>query len=146
MSEILAAPRPRRSAKITTMVAMGANGPRIGELVKAAGFQADGLDWSEVHPHWLIAKRDSEIIGCLQIVLSKPMGWLENLSIEPSLSRRAKERTIKVLLEAGLAALKVFGAQLAVGCVPDDLESYIKVLENRGAVNTGHGFVMAKRL
>ncbi len=31
------------------------DGPRIGELARASGFGLEGIDWSSVHPFWLVA-------------------------------------------------------------------------------------------
>ncbi len=36
-------------------LAQDADGPRVGELARASGFAVDGIDWSSVHPFWLVA-------------------------------------------------------------------------------------------
>ncbi len=40
-------------------LARDADGPRIGELARASGFGLEGIDWSSVHPFWLVAERDA---------------------------------------------------------------------------------------
>ncbi len=40
-------------------LAQDADGPRIGELALASGFGLEGIDWSSVHPFWLVAERDA---------------------------------------------------------------------------------------
>lgn len=121
-------------------------GARIAELLLQNEFTIDGLDWTEVYPHWLVAEDGESIIGCVQIILSRPVGWLELLSLEPALGRKRKARTVKALVSHGAALLKGFGAQVAMGSVPDGLESYMTVLLRRGAVVTSRGFMVAKRL
>ena len=39
------------------------------------------MDWSEVYPFWLVAE-DEKIVGALQIILAKPIGWLEMLVLD----------------------------------------------------------------
>jgi hypothetical protein len=122
------------------------DGPRIAGLLAASGFTIDGLDWSEVYPYWLVSEEGGAITGCVQIVMGRPIGGLERLSLDPDMGRRAKARTVKALVSHGAALLKGFGAQVAMGMVPDELAGYLKVLRHRGARDVGHGIVMAKRL
>ncbi len=127
-------------------VATNEDGPRIGELAASSGFAIEGIDWSRVHPFWLVAERDKTVIGALQIILSCPIGWLEMLSIDPELSHIQRAKTTKLLVESGLLSLKRFGAQVAMWSVPFELKSYKKILKKRGAVVTSSGNVLAKVL
>ena len=127
-------------------LAQDSDGPRIGELARASGFGVDGIDWGSVHPFWLAAELDGRVIGAIQIILSKPIGWLEMLSLDPDLSHREQAIAVKALVERGLIALKHFGAQLAMGVVPSEMAGYERILEKRGAVDTGSGHTWAKRL
>ena len=126
-------------------IAQNEDGPRIGELAKQSGFTVDGLDWSEVHPFWLVAE-DEKIVGALQIILAKPIGWLEMLVLDPELTELARARVVKQLASAGMTALKGFGAQLVMFSVPYEEKSYKKALKKRGAVVTSSGNVLAKLL
>ncbi len=121
------------------------DGGRIQELLTEGGFTVEGLDWSDIEPYWLVAEEE-QIIGCIQIILAKPVGWLEFLGLEPSLGKKRKARAMKALVSHGAALLKGFGAQLAMGTVPEDLESYLTVLRHRGAVVTSRAVIVAKRL
>ncbi len=128
-------------------VATNEDGPRIGELAASSGFAIEGIDWSRVHPFWLVAERDGgTIIGALQIILSCPIGWLEILSVDPALSHIQRAKTTKLLVESGLLSLKRFGAQIAMWSVPFELKSYKKALKKRGAVVVSSGNQMAKVL
>ncbi len=126
-------------------LAQDVDGPRIGELAKLSGFTVDGLDWSKVHPFWLVAE-DEKIVGALQIILAKPIGWLEMLVLEPDLTELARARAVKKLAAAGMTALKGFGAQLVMFSVPFEEKSYKKALKKRGAVVTSTGNILAKLL
>ena len=127
-------------------LATNEDGPRIGELARQSGFTVDGLDWSEVHPFWLVAERGGEIVGAIQIILAKPIGWLEMLVLEPDLSDISRARVVKALVEDGTTALRGFGAQVAMGSVPFELKAYKRVLKKRGAVVAFSGNTMIKRL
>ena len=122
------------------------DGPRVGELARDSGFGVDGIDWSHVHPFWLVAERDGEVVGAIQIILSRPIGWLEMLSVAREISHREQAMAVKALVERGLLSLKVFGAQLAMGVAPSEMPGYQRILEKRGAVDTGSGQTFAKRL
>ena len=124
-----------------------ADGARIGALARASGFALEGVDWTAgVHPHWLVAERDGEVVGAIQIILSKPIGWLEMLSLDPELSRRQKALAVKALILSGAASLRGFGAQMAMGTVSEEMARFRRILKKRGVVDTGSGFVMAMRL
>lgn len=129
---------------IKIRLAQNEDGPRIGELARQTGFSID-LDWSEVHPFWLVAE-DEKIIGALQIILAKPIGWLEMLVLDPDLTPLARARVVKRLASAGMTALKRFGAQIVMFSVPFEEKAYKKALKKRGAVVTSSGNVLAKRL
>ena len=136
-------PRPN---EISIRLAQDSDGPRIGALARASGFGVDGIDWSSVHPFWLVAERGGEVVGTIQIILSKPIGWLEMLSLDPGLSHRDKAMAVKALVERGAIALKVFGAQIVMGSVPEELEEYQRILEKRGVVLVASSKLFAKRL
>ena len=125
-------------------VAKNQDGSRIGQLAQQSGFAVD-MDWSEVHPFWLVAE-DEKIVGALQIILAKPIGWLEMLVLDPNLTPLARARVVKRLASAGMTALKRFGSQIVMFSVPFEEKAYKKILKKRGAVVTSSGNVLAKRL
>ena len=129
---------------VKVRLAQDADGPRIGELAKFSGFTVD-MNWSEVHPFWLVAE-DEKIVGALQVILAKPMGWLEMLVLDPDLTQTARARIVRRLASAGMIALKRFGSQVVMFSVPFEERAYKKVLKKRGAVVTSSGNVLGKRL
>jgi N-acetylglutamate synthase-like GNAT family acetyltransferase len=126
-------------------LATNADGPRIGELLTGMGFR-DALDWSDIAPYWLVAEEEGRIIGAVQTVLGKPVGWMELLSIDPGLSHKRKAMVVRALIYRGMALLQGAGAQMVMFSVPHELRSYRAVLERRGGVVVGAGNIMAKRL
>ena len=61
-----------RQSAITIRLAENADGPAIGALVVAAGFAVATLDWSDVHPYWLVAVQDDAVVGCIRVAGSGP--------------------------------------------------------------------------
>lgn len=122
------------------------DGPAIGALLEAGGFPARGLDWTEVAPYWLIARRGGEVVGAVQVILGRPVGWLELLVVAAELDHAARARVVKRLIGAGMRALHAFGAQVAMGTVPFELKSYAKVVRRRGGVIAFSGHAFCKRL
>lgn len=125
-------------------LAQNDDGPHIGQLARHSGFTVD-MDWSEVYPFWLVAE-DEKIIGALQIILAKPIGWLEMLVLNPDLTQTTRARVVRRLASAGMIALKRFGSQVVMFSIPYEEKSYKRALKKRGAVVTSSGNVMCKRL
>lgn len=132
---------------IDVRAAQNSDGPRIGELAKQSGFPVDGLDWSEVSPWWMVAEDDGKVIGAIQVMLAKPIGWLEMLVMDEGLSELERARVVKALvLEKGQGVLAGFGAQLLIGVIPFQHKAYKRALEKRGGVIFDSGNLMVKRL
>ena len=120
--------------------------PHLAELAAANGYTVEGVEWKDIYPFWLAAERDGEIVGALNLIAAKPIGWLEMLMLGEGVGRHARGRIVKALVERGCALLAGFGANVAMGSVPDELRSYITVLEHRGGVVTNRSVMVAKRL
>lgn len=128
------------------MIRLGTNadGPRIGELVAEGGFDVIGLDWTLIEPYWLVADAGEEIVGCLQVLPGRPVGRLELLAADDSLTHRERTIVIKALIEQGMATLKLAGVQLATGMIPFEHKAYKRLLKKRGAVVIASGNMLAK--
>lgn len=87
------------------------------------------LDWTDIYPYWLVAEKGGEIVGCLNVALSKPVGRLDLLAIDESLSSHARGKAVRGLIMQGIATLKADGAQVALSIVPFELKSFKRVLK-----------------
>jgi hypothetical protein len=130
----------------TVRIASDDDGPEIGRLAYEQGFAVEGIDFSHVHPYWLVAEIEGKIVGALQLCTGLPIGWLEMLFLDPKLSKPDRIRTFKALVERGLFALEAFGSQVAMWSVPHELGTYKKILKKRGAITLTSGSLMAKML
>ena len=43
-------------------------------------------DWAGIYPYWLVAEREDQVIGALQILHGRPAGRLEFLGLDPTLN------------------------------------------------------------
>lgn len=133
--------------KVSVRLARNDEGNEVSDLVNKSGFKIDGLDWSNIHPFWLVAT-DSEdkIVGCVQVCISRPIGMVELLSIDLDVTPIERAVIVKSLLIAATLTLKKGGAQLASGMVPFEMKAYKKILKKRGCVTIASGNLMVKRL
>lgn len=114
--------------------------PQIVRLLVAAGWQLDDLDldWASSLPHWLVAANQA-VVGCLQVALGKPVGYLELLAVDRQLPKETQALAVKGLCLAGAETLHQYGAQLAAGMIAFQDKGWKKVLLKRGGVTIGAG-------
>ena len=129
-------------------IAQNTDGDDIAELLQSVGWDVKNVDinWHDIYPYWIIAEQDGVFIGCIQTLLSRPVGRLEFLAVRPELSHQLQAVTVRALVIGGCATLKANGATLVAGTVPHELKSYKRVLKNRGGVVIGTGSVILKSL
>ena len=124
-------------------LARNEDGPRISDLV----FVPIDLDWSDIYPYWLVAEKDGKVVGCLNVAASKPIGMLDFLGLDESLSSHARGKVVRELVFQGIATLKAGGSQACLSVVPFELKSYKRVLKKHfNAVVAGQGNMIMKRL
>lgn len=136
--------RLREQVKI--VLASDANGPAIAAILKENGIEFEDADWSRVYPHWLIATLDDEPVACLQVLPSKPIGYLEYFFARPSLPVKARIIAMQELIDQGWKTLMVYGASYCVGSVDRHNQNYQRVLEKYRFAKIFDGAIMAKRL
>ena len=135
------------SGKIEIGLASNDDGSRLRELSMQEGFpSADDLDWSDIYPYWLVARINGEVMGCIQIAMSKPVAYAEMLSIDRSVGHKSRALMVKELVLQASGTLARGGASMVVGMIPFELKSYKKILKKHGAVVVASGNLLAKRL
>ena len=118
----------------------------VQRLVLAAGFEVPGLDWSNIYPHWLVAKIGDEIVGTMEVLLGRPIGRLEHLSIDQGLGARAHAAVLNSLSFQGMMTLCTYGADLSSSMIPFEDKNWKKALKKRGATVMATGSMMVRRL
>ena len=117
----------------------------VRDLVEGAGFNITGVDWSNIHPYWLVVV-DEQIIGCMQVCPGRPVGRLELLAVDPELTHRQRAETVKTLLTTGIETLNKGGSKIAMSMVSFKQKSFKKLLKKRGAVVVSSGNMLAIRI
>ena len=120
-------------------------GMLIGELVKSNGFNIEA-DWAEVNPHWLVAKDDGKIVGCLQVLPAKPISRGEMLATDLELNSMRRAQVAWRLIVAATAVFKMTGSQYASMMVLFENKHFKKLLKKRGAWTIGQGNIMIARI
>ena len=133
-------------SEIEVRLASNEDGDDIHGLLHSSGVLIEGLDWSDIYPHWLVAEIARKIVGCFQVVLGKPIGFIEFLATDKSLSHRERANVVKVLFDQALAALTAYGAQMVSGTIPFEMKAYKRVVKRRGGVVLYSGNTFVKRL
>ena len=57
--------------------------PFIMDLLSANDLMIGGLDWSDIGDTWWVATHKDEVVGCVQVLLGKPLGVVNFLAVAP---------------------------------------------------------------
>ena len=131
--------------RVEIRLAVNDAGPQIEAVLKANGIELEA-DWSQVFPHWLIACVDELVIGCCQVLHSKPVGYIEFLAIHPEVPFKLRAIAIRKLLYQGMNSIYAYGAQYVGGVVAKENRKFAEVIDKMGFVKTYPADVYVKRL
>lgn len=145
-----ASPTRSRAQAIRDMVeirlAVNAAGPAIEAILKANGFILPSADWSKVFPHWLIATVEDDVIGCCQVLPSKPVGYVEFLFAKPDTPFKLRAIALRKLIIQSMATLHVAGCQYVGGVVAQKNRKFAGVLEKLNFSKSFQADLFVKRL
>lgn len=123
-------------------IATDDDAPRIRELVNP---HID-MNWSAVYPYWLVCEREG-IVGCINVCMSKPIGVLDQLGVDPELGPHARAKVVRELIMQGQATLRKAGAEASISLIPFSQRSYKRALKKHfGAEVVGQGNIVMARL
>ena len=132
--------------EINVRLAQNEDGDTIHDLLHADGLRLEGLDWSDIYPHWLVAEMGVGIVGCIQVLLGKPVGFIEFMATAKALSHRERAGVAQALYDQSLASLKTYGAQMIAGTISFEMKAWKRVVKRRGGVVLASGNVLIKRV
>lgn len=136
------------------------DGPSIGKLFRSAHHADYGVDWTRpgVSGWWIVAERDGEVRGAIQVVVSKPIGHIGEIVVHPDEQGRASDGRGALgkrlgclafnLMVTALAMMTQAGVQIARGTVFDSphRRALMKVLTRYGGTDSGRFAMFHKRL
>ena len=149
--EVSAAPVTRTRAqvlrdRVEIRLAVNEAGPAIEEILRLNGIELEHAAWDKVFPHWLLATVDDDVIGCCQVLVSKPVGYLEFLMVNPATPFKLRAIAIRKLLIQGFATLTQAGCQYVGGVVAQKNRKFADVLTKLNFVKTFPADLYVKRL
>lgn len=144
-SEKRYSPRNLRDT-IKVRLATDAAGPEIAELLKANGHEIPLADWSKISPHWLIATTGDQIIGCVQVMPSLPVGYADWLYVLPTLKFKTRAIAIHKLIYAAIATVKMHGAAYIVCLTDKSNAKFAGVLSKMNFIPVSENTRVVKRL
>ena len=132
--------------KVKIRLATNEAGPLIADLLRENGIGLEYANWKDIGGSWLIATLDDDVIGCMQVLVGKPAGYLEFLFVKPSAPFKFRAIAVRKLLIQGFATLKFFGAQYVGGAVSTKNAKFRQVLTDLGFVKCSETELVIKRL
>ncbi len=129
---------------IDIRVAENSEGDIVQELVKQAGLDIVGADWSDIAPYWLIGRIDGEDLATVQVCPAKPIGSLKFLAVQKGLSNRKHALLVAQMTKQGFAVLARSGVHFGLGLISFSDKTFKAAMKKRGGivVDTGNMVVM----
>lgn len=127
-------------------LAVNEAGPAIAAVLKENGIELPAADWSKVFPHWLIATAGDDVIGCCQVVVSKPVGYVEFMFVRKSVPFKLRAIAIRKLIIQSMATLHLAGCEYVGGVIGTANFKFANVLEKLNFVKTYSADMHVKRL
>lgn len=122
----------RALSEIKVRFARDAEGMAIAQMVHCSHEAVPNVEWAKVYPYWMVAEKNGDLIGCIQVCYSIPVGRLEFMSFVPGLPYRTRALAVKALLNLGTLTLKKTGARVVAGCVGFEDKSFKEILKREG--------------
>jgi hypothetical protein len=113
-----------------------------GEIGRLVGME--GFAWDRVFPNWYIATVDDEVIGCVQVLPARPMGYANFLSVKRAVPFKLRAIAADKLCLAAMASLNLYGSQWLT-CNTAEAR-FLDVLKGRGFIQVNETALMMKRL
>ena len=132
--------------KFTARLAENTDGDRVQELVDTNGTGYPGVQWDNIKPWWAVVLDGEEIIGCAQVVASKPIGHVEFLNLDDSLSQMQRAYAFKVLISFATLMLHGSNVYIARSSIPHGMKQWKKVVKKRYGVHQFDGGIFDMRV
>lgn len=132
--------------RVQVRIAVDDCGPEIGRLLSENGVVLPDESWASVFPNWLIATDGDQIIGCIQVMPVKPIGWCSCLYVLPSAGFKLRAIAIRKLIAAGMSTCYTAGCAYVGGMMDTRNVKFSDVLTKLNFVRGPDHMLMLKRL
>ncbi len=108
--------------------------------ITAPAFGPLTCNWTDEDTNgWLVAETD-HVVGALQVLLGRPVGRLEVLSLDKELPVRQRHKIMTELMTTGIASLMATGSQYVIVNVGDGSGGFRRFIKKR------FGFIYSDRV
>jgi len=132
--------------QVQVRLAVDEAGPLIAALLKENGIEFPGCDWSHVFPAWFIATQKDDVIGCLQVMPVKPVGYVNFLHVKPSATFKMRAIAIRKLTLAAIATMHYAGGHYVAGFVNPENKRFLNVLEKLKFAKLSSGLIVIRHI
>jgi len=136
------------SSALGIAIAGAEHGSAIRKLIKVDQIEGlEHLDWSNLGGQWLVVlKGEEKVVGCIQVLPGKPIGRVDFMVLDDSLTQRERAEATSMLISQVSLLLRMAGVGAMISVVPDDPDGWPAVLERRGWAPVADGVMMMRRL
>lgn len=131
--------------KVDIDLAQDDEGDDIATVLLANGVEIEA-DWSKVFPYWLVASVEGRVVGCCQILVSKPFGFIEFLFVHPETAFKLRAIALRKLLLGGMATLQRAGCQYVGGAVDVKNKKFANVLSDLKFFKVGTADLLVRKM
>lgn len=115
----------------------------VSEIFDMGGWMPE---FKTIFPYWLVAEIAGEVVGTVNLRISLPVSSIEMLSIDPQLGKIDRSRTALMLIDSAITCCGAAGSTVFSCMIPEAMESYQQVLEDRGMVVGSQGSILFGRI
>lgn len=127
-------------------LATNEDGSAIADVLKENGIVLEGADWSKVFPHWLVARFDGKVMGCCQVLVSKPVGYVEFMFVRPSAPFKMRAIAMRKLIVQSMSTLSHAGCNYVGGIIAQKNHKFTGVITKLNFVKSFPADLYVKRL
>lgn len=133
-------------ASVQLRIAANEDGSKIEALFKLNNVVFPVANWETVSPHWLVADCGGQVLGCLLVVMARPIGVLEFVLLDPTAKFKLRVIAMQNLAIAGATTLREYGCSYLSCVVPGENKAFMDVLKKYNFQPTTGATVLVKRL
>jgi len=109
----------RAMREVRVRFARDSEGSCVAQMVHTSHEAVPNVGWAKIWPSWIVADRDEELIGCVQVCYGVPIGRLEFLSFIPNLAFRTRALAVRAMPKG----LRKFSSRTAARSRPPAMSS-----------------------